>query len=437
MRLGLRARLVATTVLAALGSVTVLVIGLQLLLAHQTSRESLDVLRSRTDAVAATVRFPGGRVRVLETPSRFLDQDIWVFDAGRHLVDGSRPPPGLRSLVARLAGSRASRSIDIDASYRLRARPVAVPGANRTGAVVVAALDLAPYESAERRGLWLSLGLGFLTVVAAGAAAWVASGYALHQVRRMARRADDWREHDLSGRFALGSPRDELTELADTLDRMLDRIAQAILTERRLTDEVAHELRTPLAVIRSEAQLAQMSGDPTGVPAEALNGIVAATERMSASIETMLRVARSAHEHAEPCPVADVLGELRAHAVARSDVTVRVLDDATEVLVAAPLPVVTAAAVPLLDNAVRHARREVCVHATTHHRQVLLHVEDDGGGVEPEDREAIFTPGHTSAPGGAGLGLALSRRLAHSVGGEVHERGNGHGHFVLSLPRVG
>jgi signal transduction histidine kinase len=67
---------------------------------------------------------------------------------------------------------------------------------------------------------------------------------------------------------------------------------------------------------------------------------------------------------------------------------------------------------------------------------VLLHVEDDGDGVDPEDREAIFTPGHTSAPGGAGLGLALSRRLAHSVGGEVGERGNGHGHFVLSLPRV-
>jgi two-component system, OmpR family, sensor kinase len=435
VRLGLRGRLVATTVLAALGAVTVLVVGLQLLLAHQTSQESLDVLSSRTDAVAATVRFAGGNVRVLETPSRFLDQDIWVFDADRHLVDGGMPPPRLRSAVTRLAGSPVPRSVDVDASYRLRGRPVILPGSGRAGAVVVAALDLAPYESAERRGLWLSLGLGFLTVLAAGAAAWVASGYALRQVRRMARRADDWREHDLSGRFALGSPRDELTELADTLDRMLDRIAQAILTERRLTDEVAHELRTPLAVIRSEAQLAQISADPTAVP-EALRGIVAATERMSASIETMLRVARSPHEHPEPCPVADVLGELRAHGILRHDVTVRVLDDPTEVLVAAPLPVVTAAAVPLLDNAVRHARSEVRVHATADHRQVLLHVEDDGGGVDPEDREAIFTPGRTSAPGGAGLGLALSRRLAHSVGGEVQERGNGHGHFVLSLPRV-
>ena len=50
----------------------------------------------------------------------------------------------------------------------------------------MAGLDLAPYESAERRGLVLSLGLGLLTVVAAGAAAWAASGYALHAVRRMA-----------------------------------------------------------------------------------------------------------------------------------------------------------------------------------------------------------------------------------------------------------
>ena len=69
---------------------------------------------------------------------------------------------------------------------------------------------------------------------------------------------------------------------------MLDRIAQAILTERRLTDEVAHELRTPLTVIRSEAQLALLQAGPDAVPSASLDAIVAATDRMTASIETML-----------------------------------------------------------------------------------------------------------------------------------------------------
>lgn len=435
-RLGLRGRLVATTVAAALVAVTVLVVGLQVLLAHQSSQESLTALRGRADAAASTIRFTRGRIRVLETPADSLDQNIWIFDARGARVDGGVPPRRLRSVVTRLGASDAARVVVVGGAYRLLARPVPRPGTATPGAVVVAALDLTPYESAERRGLWLSLGLGLLTVVGAGAAAWAASGYALRQVRRMARRADEWREHDLSGRFELGPPRDELTELADTLDRMLDRIAQAILTERRLTDEVAHELRTPLSVIRSEAQLAQLQTRPGAVPSESLEAIVAATDRMTASIETMLAVARSAHADEATCSVRDVLDQLRAHATPRADVAVTVDGPHDDCLVAAPLRVVGAAVVPVVDNAVRHAATAVRVHVTTDPHRVLLHVEDDGVGVDPDRRDDIFQPGHSSEPDGAGLGLALSRRLAHSVGGEVDERGNGSGHFVLSLPRA-
>lgn len=433
MALSLRGRLVATTVAAAVVAVTVLVVGLQLLLAHQASRESLSTLQGRADAAATTVRFRGAQTRVLETPADSLDQNIWIFDVAGRRVDGGVPPRSLRSTVARLSTATSERSVDVDGRVRVLARPVPRPGSGTTGAVVVAALDLAPYENAERRGLWLSLGLGLLAVVAAGAAAWGASGYALRQVRRMAHRADDWREHDLTGRFDLGTPRDELTELADTLDRMLDRIAQAILTERRLTDEVAHELRTPLTVIRSEAQLAQLG---TGTPAESLEAIVAATDRMTASIDTMLALARSAHADDSGCAVRDVLAQLVAHGSARDDVEVVSETAGPEHVVAAPLRVVAAAAVPLLDNGVRHASSTVRLRVTAEGRRVLLHVVDDGDGVHPDHRDAIFEPGHSTAVDGAGLGLALARRLAHSVGGEVSEQGDGHGHFVLSLPRA-
>ncbi len=437
-RLGLRTRLVSTTMAVALAAVTVLVVGVQVLLAHQSTRDSLDALRGRADAVASTIRFSGDRVRVLETRSDSLDQNVWVFDAEGRRVDGSVPPPGLRDLVDRLGRSATERSADVSGGYRLLARRVPRPGTTSPGAIVVAGLDLAPYEAAERRQLLLSLGLGLLTVLAAGAAAQRATGYALKQVREMAHLADEWREHDLSGRFAPVSTRDELGELGATLDRMLDRIAQAILTERRLTDEVAHELRTPLSVIRSEAQLARLAGPEEGheaVPSEALDAILAATERMRSSIETMLAVARSAHADEQLCHPAQVVDHLRQHVVLRPGVRLD-LDPAPEdSLIAAPLGVVGAAAVPLLDNAMRHAAGSVEVHFSTHGSRVELHVRDDGTGVEEERRGQIFEPGHSSTPDSAGLGLALARRLVHSVGGEVHERGNGHGHFVLSLPR--
>ena len=250
------------------------------------------------------------------------------------------------------------------------------------------------------------------------------------------RRADEWREHDLAGRFELGTPRDELTELADTLDRMLDRIAQVILAERRLTDEVAHELRTPLTVIRSEAQLALSEAGPEAASSASLDAIVTATDRMASSIQTMLAVARSAHTEGATCGTDEVLDAVRAHATDDLQVRVEVDDPGADLLLAAPLRVVGAAVVPLLDNAVRHAASRVRVHVTVEGRRVLLHVEDDGSGVDEHRRDRIFEPGHSTAPHGAGLGLSLSRRLAHSVGGEVDEQGDGHGHFVLSVPRA-
>src|SRR5437868_8977507 len=72
----------------------------------------------------------------------------------------------------------------------------------------------------------------------------------------MTRQAADWSEHDLDHRFALGAPHDELTELASTLDGLLDRLAASLRHERRFSAELSHELRTPLSRILVEAELA-------------------------------------------------------------------------------------------------------------------------------------------------------------------------------------
>ena len=76
----------------------------------------------------------------------------------------------------------------------------------------------------------------------------------------MAQRASEWSEHDLSHRFSLGPPTNELESLGSTLDQLLDRVTSAILSEQRLTAELAHELRTPLTNIQGSAGLALMRG---------------------------------------------------------------------------------------------------------------------------------------------------------------------------------
>ncbi|MGN6131864.1 MAG: sensor histidine kinase, partial [Nocardioidaceae bacterium] len=219
-----------------------------------------------------------------------------------------------------------------------------------------------------------------------------------------------------------------------TLDRMLDRITEALLAERRLTDEVAHELRTPLSVVRTEAQLALLASGPSEPAREAMSVIVEATTRMDDSISTILAAARSTTGENQQCIVAVALTEARRRAPSRSGVTVSVAPDEAALRVAAPAEVVTATLAPIVDNAVRHARTSVELLVRADPPRVLVVVEDDGPGVSQDQAETVFTAGHTSRDGGAGLGLALSRRLARSIGATVRAEPGDRGRFVVDLP---
>lgn len=430
----LRARLVITTTVAALLTVGVLVLGVQVLLARMTSAESLRALRERADAAATTVRGTPAHAWVTEVPSNVLDQNLWIFDLRGHRIDGGRASAGLSATVASMSGVTHPTVRDVAGRYRLFAEPVRAQGRGPVVAVVVAGVSLAPYETSERHGLWLSLALGVLAVAAAATASWVGATYSLRRVHEMAARADDWREHDLTRRFAAGPPRDELGELAQTLDRMLDRIAEALLAERRLTDEVAHELRTPLTVIRAEAQLALLDPGLSEPAREAMANIVEATTRIDGSISTILAAARSTTDENQHCLVAVALDEAQRRAPSRPGVSVSVAPGEAPLRVAAPADVVVATLAPIVDNAVRHARTSVQLWVRADPPRVLVVVEDDGLGVSQDQAEVIFTAGHTSRDGGAGLGLALSRRLARSIGATVRAEPGERGRFVIDLP---
>jgi two-component system OmpR family sensor kinase len=424
----LRARLVLATALVSLATMTLLVVGLQIMLGRSTTNDSIVLLRARVDAAASTVRIENGKPKVLETTADSLDQNVWVFDANGTLIDGVESANIEGNSVAGLRSVRSETTVVVKDRHRVLARPVVIGG--HTVAVVVASLDLSPYEHAERRALVFSVVLGVLSVIAASGAASAATEFSLGKVRQMARTADDWREHDLQRRFAPSGPADELTELGATLDRMLDRIEQTIRAERRLTDEVAHELRTPLTSIRSEAELALMYPEPNAARSEALHNIVASADRMAASITTMLDVARAGAGNVDRCTASDVLQAAGRHAPARSGV--ELTTTASDLTIAAPETVVLAALAPLVDNAVRHARSAVRLSARREGGRVVFQIDDDGSGVDGHP-DVIFEAGWTTE-GGAGLGLALARRLAHAMGGEVRVETPGHGRFLMELP---
>lgn len=445
---GLRRRLVVQAMVITLVASGALVLTVQLLLAASVQRETASVLSARADAVVGTLTVDNtGAPAILETPDGALDRNAWVFDRAGRLIDGSLPTGALGSAIAGLSFSHASRLVTIDDAVRL----LAVPAPGLTGGpeagVVVVGLDLAPYEGSELYALIISLVLGAVLVAAAGLTAWWSSHRALSPVATMASRAADWSEHDLDRRFDTGPGGDEIAALGRTLDGLLDRVAGTIRAEQRLTSELAHELRTPLATLRAQAELAQLSTGDDDV-AEALERVLRCADTMGATITVLMTLARAQTTLPyEPSPIADAvqraLDEVNGHdAVSDSDPIVRLVDHSGGAAAAAPMELVVRVLVPILDNAVRYATSTVTIGMSTVYGHLHVTVADDGPGVFDEERESLFEPGVRLGGGdGAGLGLALARRIARGVGGDVvvtpRSRTTGPGaEFAVVLPVV-
>ncbi|HEX6711736.1 MAG TPA: HAMP domain-containing sensor histidine kinase [Thermoleophilaceae bacterium] len=420
--------LTAALVSLALGLATLLAIG-NFVLAGRTRSETSSVLRARAEAQLAALETTRGRVRVRETPNdRALDRDAWVLDGARVIERPAAAPAAVDTAAVALANRGVTAESDAPGDVRLRATPVRAPGSRQTIGSVVVASSVAPLERLRHEVLLGSLVLAAAVLAAAAAAIHMALAAALRPVAEMTESAEDWGAHDLDRRFGLGPPRDELTGLAATLDHLLARIAASRRHEQRFASEVAHELRTPMAGLRGRAELA-LDGDPDERE-QALRDVVAQSERLDATIDALMSVARQELDPASG--VVDLTG------IARSFEGVE-LRSGGEIPHAGGDPdVVRRAVAPLVDNARRHARSRVVLELGTRDGMVELRVLDDGPGLDPAVGERAFEPGvrGDGSGDGAGLGLPLARRLARSCGGDVVSRDAAGGCFVLRLPPV-
>lgn len=437
----LRQQVVGTTVALTLIAMAALTLLVHEVLASTVEGDVSGLLQDRADAVTSTLIVRDGQVVAQETPTETLDRSTWVYDDTGRLVEGAPAEGALRRTVEELSTSQQRSTASVDDEYRLLAVPVQLGAAGEVSAVVVVAVNLAPYERTEHYALLVTLALGFVVVLgSAGVAAW-SLHRALKPVSVMAARAREWSEQDLDRRFALGEPNDEISSLATTFDTLLGRVAEVIRSEQRLSQEMAHELRTPLTTVRAEAEIAALHPELPEEPRAALSRIVAACDTMSDAITALMDLARAGGVFGRSTP-GDVLAPLLEESQLRPGVRVTVTSVPDGVLIAGPLDLVQRALSPLLDNAVRHAASRVTLRVVARGALVEFHVEDDGPGVEPGEVERLFVPGHRGATSdGAGLGLPLARRVARSLGGDVEavarlDSRPGGGHFVLTLPSV-
>ncbi len=427
-------RIVWTTLIVSAIAMAAMVVTVMLVVSALTNDNIESRLHDQFAAVSSTVKVASdGTVTALESPDDTIDDTSWIYTADGQLVEGPRVSPHLTATATSLSGVRKQTRLDRHERSFL-AGPVRRDG--QVQAVVVVEAPLEPYEST--RNLTLA-GLLALALVVTGGSAAVAAWTVrrtLRPVESMAARAQEWSEHDLESRFETTAADDEFGRLGITLNVLLDRVAGALRSEQQLTSELAHELRTPLTAIRGEAELTMMVSTSPDV-AERLKRVVELVDRMSTTITSLVAIARNdAPPDTRTNAAALVAAVLRNHPD-RSKL--RVSSDGVGALeMSVPIELAVRALAPIVENAFTHARTSVGFSAAADERSVAITVSDDGDGIAAQDRESVFRSGERCVESdGAGLGLALSRRVARTLGGDVRVTSTGQPtSFTLTLPRT-
>lgn len=429
----LQSRIVwSTTVVTALAMAAM--IGTVLLILQAWTMKSIDRrLTDQASAISTTIVVADdGSITASETPNDSIDDTTWIYDTNGRLVEGPRVGRGVTEVVESLSGVSSRTRIKKDERVFL-AEPVRTGGT--THGVVVVEASLEPYES-SRNAVFVGLvGLGaIVTAGSAAVAAW-AVRRTLAPVGSMATRAEDWSEHDLDARFDATGTDDEFARLGRTLNVLLDRVAGALRSEQLLTAELAHELRTPLTAIRGEAELTRMADLPAGVD-QRLDRVIELVDKMSATIASLLAIARGEHRTDARTTAVELVGIVAEHAPARDNVRIVLVDVADQVVSSEP-QLAARALSPVVENALRHARSTVTISVAVTPRTIEISVSDDGEGIVAPDPDELFQSGvRGSGSPGVGLGLALARRVARSLGGDVHVTSTAAPTtFTLVLPR--
>jgi len=312
---------------------------------------------------------------------------------------------------------------------------------------LVAATPLEPVSRSVddvKRGLLLAF-----PVLVGGVAllAWMFAGRAFRPVESIRAEVDAITGSTLDRRVPVPASDDEVARLARTMNAMLDRLQDASARQQRFVADASHELRSPVAAIRTELEVAQRTAGPDDWPAIA-DRLLVEEARLEAVIADLLLLATLDEGAPMPDAVAvDLAAE--AHEEAR-----RRAPDRAEVIIEvdAPGPVVVQgsrmqlrrAMANLLDNAGRHARTTVRLSVQERDGRARVIVDDDGPGIAEADRERVFGRfvrldehrARTPAAGGAGLGLSLVRRIAerHDGTARIDTAPLGGARVVLDLP---
>lgn len=274
---------------------------------------------------------------------------------------------------------------------------------------------------------------------------WIAAGRALRPVGDLTARAQELSEENLHERIGYDGPQDELKELADTLDGLIGRLDEAFRAQRSFAAHVSHEMRTPLAIMRAEADLALADPSATARERGLAASVCDATERSEALLDSLLALARSESTMGDRAVVdlAELAGDVVGERIDRADAAgVRLdLELGADVEVAGDRWLLERLIANLVDNGITHNLHGGWLVVAVERRgdRAVVRTSNTGDRLTPDQVDDILQPFHRATDGrrpGYGLGMTIVCSVAKAHDGvvDVRPRDGGGLDVEVSLP---
>ncbi len=388
-------------------------------------------------AIAVTGKLPNP---IVATNSGVIE--IQVVDADNRVIDSSTNGDAAISMISKgeLARARDGHVIDRDGLLTSPRNPVRVLATKAGSDTVLVASDAERIEQATRIVRDAALVGCPLAIVAMALLTWAVVGRTLSSVASLRHGAEEITAAGLADQRlplgSLGNAQDEIHRLAVTLNAMLDRIDGSTKRQRTFVGDAAHELRSPLASLRVQLEVATRLGESTDWN-EVVGDVLVDVDRLDNLVADLLTLARSDEaggglHRREPVELATLVDDVVAnYGSARVPVS---YEPESTVVVDGDVDGLRRVVVNLVDNAVRFARSSVVVTLTSEtvdgSALARLIVADDGPGVPAEERERVFDrfyrteSSRSRESGGTGLGLPIVRDLVRAHGGTVRLAAN-------------
>lgn len=401
-------------------------------------RDFDEQLHDRATATLATVRLQDG-TPALTPPETSQEEEYFVrlvdadgrvvVDTGKSLGEGWLVPD---LVTAALADRTQYRSVADEDGETLRIVSLPVRAEGTVVGALQVGLDRDEIDGALAQLLAALALAGPLVLLVAAGGGYLLAGRALRPVAAITDLAARIGGRDLHARLDLDLPDDELGRLARTFDRMLARIEDTFERQRRFTGDAAHELRTPLSLMRSQVDLALARPRSAEAYREALRGLDGDLERLTGLVGTLLTLARADTGRLVPEAARfDLAGTvslvLDQYVGTAAEAGVALRDESSPAPLVGDEDLLVQLLVNLVDNALTHTPRggTVAVGCETVDGHVRLWVADTGSGIAPEHQGRVFDrfyrvdSGRTRSHGGVGLGLAICRAIAEAHGGAI------------------